>query len=56
MDGIFSGGTYVAWGIDNRETPVRLAHAYDPQQRNFEVKMMDGTANPHFALAGILTH
>jgi glutamine synthetase len=54
MDGIFSSGTYVTWGIDNRETPVRLAHVYNPQQRNFEVKMMGGTANPHFALAGIL--
>lgn len=54
VDGVWSGGTYVCWGTENRETPVRLCHAASPRARNFELKCMDGTSNPHVALAGIL--
>ncbi|KAH7922480.1 glutamine synthetase/guanido kinase [Leucogyrophana mollusca] len=53
-DGIWAGGTYVAWGVDNREVPVRLCNATSPSSRNFEVKTVDGTANPYVALAGLL--
>ncbi|KAH7921667.1 glutamine synthetase/guanido kinase [Leucogyrophana mollusca] len=53
-DGIWSGGTYVAWGVDNREVPVRLCNATSPSSRNLEVKTVDGTANPYVALAGLL--
>lgn len=53
-DGVFSGGTYVCWGTDNREVPIRLVNATSPSSRNFEVKTLDGTANPYFALAAIL--
>lgn len=53
-DGIFSGGTYVSWGTDNREVPVRLTNATEPASRNFEMKMLDGTASPYFALSAIL--
>jgi glutamine synthetase len=54
LDGIFAGGTWVSWGTDNREVPIRLANAASPSSRNFEYKLLDGTANPYLALAGIL--
>ncbi|KAF9482735.1 glutamine synthetase/guanido kinase [Pholiota conissans] len=53
-DGVWSGGTYVCWGTDNREAPVRLCNASSPSSRNFELKTLDGTANPYLALAGVL--
>ncbi|KAG6845088.1 hypothetical protein H0H87_000993 [Tephrocybe sp. NHM501043] len=53
-DGVWSGGTYVNWGTENREAPVRLSNATSPSSRNFEMRFVDGTANPHLALAGIL--
>ncbi|KJA26973.1 hypothetical protein HYPSUDRAFT_132498 [Hypholoma sublateritium FD-334 SS-4] len=54
LDGVWSGGTYVCWGTDNREAPVRLCNAPSPAARNFELKTLDGTANPYLALAGVL--
>jgi glutamine synthetase len=53
-DGIWSGGTYVNWGTDNREAPIRLANASSPSSRNFEIRCVDATANPYIALASIL--
>ncbi|KAI0296081.1 FLU1-II [Multifurca ochricompacta] len=52
QDGIWSGGTYACWGVENRETTVRLTGA--PGSHHFEVRTMDGTSNPHIALATIL--
>ncbi|KAG6861940.1 hypothetical protein C0995_009890 [Termitomyces sp. Mi166 len=54
VDGVWSGGTYINWGTENREAPVRLANATSPSSRNFEMRFVDGTANPYIALAGIL--
>ncbi|KAF8548604.1 glutamine synthetase/guanido kinase [Imleria badia] len=54
VDGIWSGGTWLCWGVDNREAPVRLAKASSPSSRNFEIKPIDGTSNPHLAVAGVL--
>ena len=54
MDGVWSGGTYICWGTDNREAPLRLCNAHSPSSRNFEFKTLDGTANPYLALAGML--
>lgn len=53
-DGVWSGGTYVCWGTENRECPIRLTNATSPTSRRFEMRFLDGTANPHLALAGIL--
>ena len=53
-DGISSGGTYVSWGTENKEVAVRLCNPYSISSRNFELKTLDGTANPYLALAGIL--
>lgn len=54
VDGVWSGGTYICWGTDNREAPLRLCDAHSPSSRNFEFKTLDGTANPYLALAGVL--
>ncbi|KIM47094.1 hypothetical protein M413DRAFT_440624 [Hebeloma cylindrosporum] len=54
VDGIWSGGTYVSWGTENREAPIRLTNATSPSSRNFEIRCVDATANPYIALAGIL--
>ncbi|KAF8548606.1 glutamine synthetase/guanido kinase [Imleria badia] len=54
LDGIWSGGTWVCWGVDNREAPVRLTKASSPSSRNFEIRPIDGTSNPHLAVAGVL--
>lgn len=53
-DGIWSGGTYVSYGNENREAPVRLTNAASPSSRHFELRFIDGTANPYLALAAIL--
>ncbi|TEB34253.1 FLU1-II [Coprinellus micaceus] len=53
-DGIWSGGTFACWGVEHRETPLRVCNPASPSSRNFELKMMDGTSNPYLTLAGIL--
>ena len=49
---MWSGGTYVAWGTENREAAVRLCGT--PGAHRFEIRCVDGTANPHLYLASIL--
>ncbi|GLC37381.1 hypothetical protein PLESTB_001593400 [Pleodorina starrii] len=49
-------GAHAAWGYNNREVPLRLT-APGPtrlDRMHLEYKAMDGTANPHLALAAIL--
>lgn len=53
-DGLWSGGTYVSYGNENRESPVRLTNAASPGSRNFEMRFIDGTSNPYLALAAVL--
>lgn len=47
--GIGSGGDYVCWGWENRETILRRICT-----NRFEVKMMDGLANPYLGLSALL--
>lgn len=56
LDGIWSGGTYVCWGRDNREAPVRLCGSGGKGGggHHFELKSSDATSNPYIALAGIV--
>lgn len=54
VDGIWSCGTYVNWGTENREAPVRIANMTSPSSRNLEIRCVDATANPYVALASIL--
>ena len=46
QDGIYSGGTYVAWGTYNKEVPVGLVDPRIPKSRRFEIKCIDGLSNP----------
>lgn len=50
-DGVWSGGTYVNWGMENREAAVRLCGV--PGSHRFEMRCADGTANPYLILASI---
>ncbi|PCH36913.1 glutamine synthetase/guanido kinase [Wolfiporia cocos MD-104 SS10] len=52
VDGIWAGGTYACWGTDNKEVPVRVCGPRGAH--HFELKTVDGTANPHLVLAGVL--
>ncbi|KAF7313130.1 1,2-dihydroxy-3-keto-5-methylthiopentene dioxygenase [Mycena kentingensis (nom. inval.)] len=53
-DGVWSGGTYICYGTENREAPIRITNASSPASRNFELRFVDGTANPYLALSAIL--
>ena len=48
-DSLWAGGRYVAWGTGNRETPLRRIEA-----SHWELRFMDGFANPYLALAAVL--
>lgn len=47
--GIWSGGEYAAWGWDNKEVALRRV-----QKNWFEVKLVDGLANPYLTLCALL--
>ncbi|OJJ44217.1 hypothetical protein ASPZODRAFT_135007 [Penicilliopsis zonata CBS 506.65] len=47
--GIWAGGEWVAWGTQNRETPLRKI-----SPAHWEVKTVDGLANMYLALAALL--
>ncbi|OKL55367.1 hypothetical protein UA08_09402 [Talaromyces atroroseus] len=48
QSGIWSGGEYATWGWENKETPLRRI-----EENRFELKLMDGLANPYLALCAI---
>jgi len=50
-------GTYLSWGNENRNAPLRASSppgTPDGLVSNFELKSLDGTANPYLALAAII--
>jgi glutamine synthetase len=47
--GIWSGGEYISWGWENKETPLRRV-----ANNRFELKLHCGMANPYTSLAAIL--
>lgn len=49
VDGLWAGGRWVTWGSDNKETPLRKCKG-----SHWEVKVMDGMANPHLAMAALI--
>ncbi len=49
QDSVWSGGRYITWGTQNRETPLRKVEG-----SHWEMKCMDGLANKYLALAAIL--
>ncbi|CAH0003369.1 unnamed protein product [Clonostachys byssicola] len=50
VDGCWAGGTWVTWGCQNRETPLRKI-----EDSHWELKCMDGLANPYLAMAAIFS-
>ncbi|KAH9000852.1 hypothetical protein EDB86DRAFT_3074847 [Lactarius hatsudake] len=52
QDGIWSCGTYACWGEDNNDVAICLTGR--PGSHHLEVRTIDGTANPHIALAAVL--
>lgn len=48
-DGVWAGSTWIAWGTQNRETPLRRVKG-----SHFEIKCMDGLSNPYLSLAAIV--
>jgi len=70
LDGIWSGGTWVSWGENNRETPIRLcvpptrsparpepaspSTAPTSSGNHFEVRCVDGTSSPYLAFSSLL--
>ncbi|KAK4646375.1 hypothetical protein QC761_209890 [Podospora bellae-mahoneyi] len=49
QDGVWAGGRWVAWGTQNRETALRKIEG-----SHWEVKIIDGLANPYFVASAIL--
>ncbi|KAK4219550.1 hypothetical protein QBC37DRAFT_303032 [Rhypophila decipiens] len=48
-DGVWAGGRWVTWGTQNRETALRKI-----EDSHWELKSMDGMANPYFAMGAVL--
>lgn len=49
QDSLWAGGRWVAWGTQNRETALRKV-----EDSHWEMKCMDGLANPYFSMAAVL--
>ena len=49
VDGKWAGGTWIAWGTQNRETPLRRV-----DRSHFEIKCIDGLSNPYLVLAVLI--
>lgn len=52
VDGAWTGGTWSAWGDQNHDTPLRRV---DQKNAHWELKTLDGLANPYLAVASVLT-
>ncbi|KAI0150908.1 glutamine synthetase [Pestalotiopsis sp. NC0098] len=49
VDSAWAGGRWVTWGTQNKEAPLRKC-----KDSHWEIKTIDGLANPYFVVAGIL--
>ncbi|MFH7245475.1 MAG: glutamine synthetase family protein [Spirulina sp.] len=48
-------GAYRAWGFDNREAALRVpSHPTLPSPTHWELKTLDGAANPYLALGAVM--
>ena len=55
VDDSWTGGTWVAWGTQNREVPLRRVGATkDGEGSRWEVRCLDGMANVYLALGAIV--
>jgi glutamine synthetase len=53
-DDSWTSGSWVAWGTQNRETPLRRTAAADGSTARWEVRCLDGMGNMYLALYVIL--
>lgn len=53
-DDSWTSGSWVAWGTQNRETPLRRVAAPDGSSARWEVRCLDGMGNMYLALYVIL--
>jgi glutamine synthetase len=56
-EGSWSGGEYLTYGSDNRESPIRIPSQYKGNEMgsaNLEIKPADNSANPYIAIGGII--
>lgn len=49
IDDSWTGGTWIAWGTQNRETPLRRV-----TRGRWEIRCMDGMANMYLAISAVL--
>ncbi len=55
--GSWSGGEYLTYGADNRESPIRIPSQYRGNEMgsaNIEIKPTDNSANPYIAIGGMI--
>lgn len=50
-DGYWAGGTWVAWGEQNREVPLRRCSKRDA---HWEIKCVDGLSNLYLGMSGVI--
>ena len=50
VDSCWAGGRWVTWGTQNKEAPLRKCEG-----SHWEMKTIDGLANPYFVMAAILS-
>ena len=48
-DGVWAGSTWICWGSQNRETPVRRVEG-----SHFEIRCIDGLSNPYLVVAALI--
>lgn len=51
IDNYWAGGTWISWGEENRETPLRRI---DETDAHWEIRCIDGTANMYLFMAAIV--
>ena len=55
--GSWSGGEYLTYGSDNRESPIRIPSQYKGNEMgsaNLEIKPADNSSNPYLAIGAII--
>ncbi|OTA54011.1 glutamine synthetase/guanido kinase [Hypoxylon sp. EC38] len=50
QDSFWAGGRWITWGTQNKEAPLRKIEG-----SHWELKVIDGLANPYFAIAALFT-
>ncbi|KXJ87729.1 hypothetical protein Micbo1qcDRAFT_151725 [Microdochium bolleyi] len=51
VDSFWAGGRWVTWGTQNKEAPLRKCDG----ESHWELKVMDGLANPYFAAMAVIS-